>query len=637
MWTGRQLQILEILIKNTSGIIGSNLASRLGVSDRTVRNDISRINQDLKLYNCSIQSSNQIGYYIAGPHIPVLASLLLKFQEESSLNDIGDRHKAIMGRVFFAEESEIESLAEDLYVSVQTVHKDLQKLQTMLQAKLGEPLFEIQNEKVHTIRNEELIRRAFLIFLEKENACRASAYSLEIAALMDGYYEEDQLKELRHAIHLAFKAHSIILSDDSFFMLSWALYFSWVRNQNGYFLGGKHHNRKSSKKTISILAQIVEQFDEIQETDIGFLDDFMWTLKLFDHTKEDIHAQHQAIMSDFCQDVQAKYGFDLAACEEVYQDLAVHTDFMLRRLEEGYEYENVARDIIREKYAFAYEIAMLMVPIVYRHKRKYLIDSEISYIALYIEFYFENVFKCIRTVLVSSHLPGMVNFTKQWILNNFPNQIQIVDVIPVHQLQEFLGHVEVDLIISMADLVEAKGKPVYVIDRLPKESDRIRIYEALRFTRYKGKVDRLIDRKFDSRLIQVYREPLTFEAVVQQMSEELYQKGYIDAPKGFAQDVIEREENYPTFLSNCFMVPHPLSAFAKKSVVSVAILKSPIKFKDKEVKLIFMLASQAKIDDEIQELFQLFKKIARDKNVFEKLILCEDAELFLSELSFVSI
>lgn len=71
MWTGRQLQILEILIKNTSGIIGSNLASRLGVSDRTVRNDISRINQDLKLYNCSIQSSNKIGYYIAGPHIGI--------------------------------------------------------------------------------------------------------------------------------------------------------------------------------------------------------------------------------------------------------------------------------------------------------------------------------------------------------------------------------------------------------------------------------------------------------------------------------------------------------------------------------------------------------------------------------------
>jgi len=637
MWTGRQLQILEILIKNTSGIIGSNLASRLGVSDRTVRNDISKINQDLKLYNCSIQSSNKIGYYIAGPHIPVVASLLLKFQEENSLNDIEDRHKVIMGRVFFEREQEIENLAEELFVSVQTVYKDLNKLQTMLQKKLGESLFEIRNEKIYTIENEELIRRAFLIFLEKENVCRTSAYSSEIAALMDGYYEEEHLKGLRNAIHHAFKAQSIILSDDSFFMLSWALYFSLVRNQNDFFLAGNHDNQRSSKKTISILSRIVEQFDDIHQTDIGFLDDFMWTLKLFDHTHEDIHAQHRGIMSDFCQEVQSKYGFDLTACEDVYQDLAVHTDFMLRRLEEGYEYENVARDIIREKYAFAYEIAMLMVPIVYRHKRKYLIDSEISYIALYIEFYFENVFKSIRTVLVSSHLPGMVNFTKQWILNNFPNQIQIVDVIPVHQLKEFLAYREVDLIISMADLVEAEGKPVYVIDRLPKESDRIRIYEALRFTRYKGKADRLIDRKFDSRLIQVYQEPLTFEAVVQGMSEELYQKGYIDAPEVFAQDVIEREENYPTFLSNYFMVPHPLSTFAKKSVVSVAILKSPIKYKDKEVKLIFMLASQAQIDDEIQELFQLFKKIARDKNVFEKLILCDHAEGFLSELSFVSI
>lgn len=637
MWTGRQLQILEILVKNTSGIIGSNLASRLGVSDRTVRNDISKINQDLKLYNCGIQSSNKIGYYIAGPHIPVLASLLLKFQEENSLNDIGNRYKAMIGRVFFDQEQEIESIADDLYVSVQTVYKDLNKLQSMLHSKLGEPLFRIQNEWVYTTRNEELIRRVFLIFLEKENARRSSAYSSEIAMLMDGYYEEEQFRELRHAIHVAFKEHSIILSDDSFFMLSWALYFSMVRNQNQFSLDGNHDNQKSSKKIIDILSRIVDQFDDIYETDIGFLDDFMWTLKLFDHTKEDINAQHQAIMSDFCHEVQLKYGFDLESCEQVYHDLAVHTDFMLRRLEEGYEYENVARDVIREKYAFAYEIAMLMVPIVYRHKKKYLIDSEISYIALYIEFYFENVFKSIRTVLVSSNLPGMVNFTRQWILNNFPNQIQIVDVIPVHQLQEFLDQTEVDLIISMTDLVKVDGKPIYVIDRLPKESDRIRIYEALRFSHYKGKVERLIDRKFDSQLIHVYREPLTFEAVINRMSEELYQKGYIDAPDIFAQDVIEREENYPTFLSNHFMVPHPLSTFARKSVVSVAILKSPIKYKDKEVKLIFLLASQAKVDEEIQELFQLFKKITRDKNVFEKLILCEDAELFFSELSYVSI
>lgn len=637
MRTGRQLQILEILIKNTSGIIGSNLASRLGVSDRTVRNDISKINQYLKTYNCSIQSSNKIGYYIESPNIPVIASLLLKFQDEHSLDDIGNRYKVIMGKVMFSQEQEIESIAEDLYVSAQTVYKDLVKLQSMLRTKLGAEVFVIRNDTVYTTDNEELIRKAFLVFLEKETVRKSTAYTVEIAKLLDGYYQEEEFEKLKEAIASRFREHTIILSDDSFFMLSWALYYSMLRNENQFLLDGVHSNQKSSKRTITILSGLVDDFTHIYENDIGFLDSFMWTLKLFDHSEEDISAQHQAIMSDFCEEVQRKYGFDLTNCEDVYHNLAVHTDFMLRRLEEGYEYENVARDIIREKYAYAYEIAMLLVPIVYRYKKKYLIDSELSYIALYIEFYFENIFKSIRVVLVSSNLAGMVNFTKQWILNNFPNQIQIVDVIPVHQLESFLERVEVDLIISMTDILKIENKPVYVIDSLPKESDRIKIYEALTHSRYKGKVERLIDRKFDPELISVYVEESTFEAVIHQMSKELYKGEYIESAELFAQDVIEREVNYPTFLSNHFMVPHPLSTFARKSVVSVAILKTPIKYKDKEIKLIFLLASQAKVDEEIQELFQLFKKITPNKKVFDKLIQCDHAEDFLSELSHVSI
>ncbi|GMQ58726.1 BglG family transcription antiterminator [Vallitalea sediminicola] len=633
MWTERQLKILEILIKNTAGIIGSKIALRLRVSDRTVRNDISVINRCLKKYNCCISSSNKIGYYINSKDIPLIASLLLEYNNEQRLDDINIRYKFLIGKILFSEQQHINNIADELFVSPQTVYKDLIKLQSIIGDKVEAELFTIQNEIVYTTENEEVIRKVFVALLEEEITRKTTVYSLEISNLLDGFYNQDDFNILSNFIKNIFKEHSIVLSDDSFLMLVWVLYFSIIRNQINRKLSGFYVNKKSSKIIIEILKEVVDKFDELYINDIGFLDSFMWTLKLFNPSTEDINQQHQNIMQEFYDEVLKKYGFDITSCKEVYSNLTTHMDYMLRRLEEGYEYDNTARDLIKKKYAYAYEIAMLIVPIVYRYKKKYLIDSEVSYIALYIEFYFENIFQSIKVVLVSSNLSGMVNFTKQWIIKNFPNQIQIIDVIPVYQLEAFLKAQEVDLIISMTDIIKVDNKTVYVIDGLPKDVDRVNIYEHLNRCCHSNKTEQLIEKKFDEKYVSIYEEEVTFEKVIYDLSRKLYDDKYIDNHEKFYKDVIEREINYPTFLSEHFMVPHPLYTFSKKSIVSVAIIRKPIKYKDKQVKLIFLLASQAKVDKEIQELFQLFKQMGPNKKCFEMLVASKDAKHFLTQLA----
>ena len=54
MFTKRQTNILEIILKNTSGITGSNIGEKLSVSSRTIRNDISQINSLLSNDNITI-------------------------------------------------------------------------------------------------------------------------------------------------------------------------------------------------------------------------------------------------------------------------------------------------------------------------------------------------------------------------------------------------------------------------------------------------------------------------------------------------------------------------------------------------------------------------------------------------------
>lgn len=73
--TKRQIEIIEYVMNNVSGITGDKLAKYFGVSSRTIRNDILQINSALKgdpllcqtegrLLSPSIKASKRIGYYI---------------------------------------------------------------------------------------------------------------------------------------------------------------------------------------------------------------------------------------------------------------------------------------------------------------------------------------------------------------------------------------------------------------------------------------------------------------------------------------------------------------------------------------------------------------------------------------------
>lgn len=75
VFTKRQIEIIEYIMNNVSGITGDKLAKYFGVSSRTIRNDILQINSALNgnLFLCqtegrteypSIKASKRIGYYI---------------------------------------------------------------------------------------------------------------------------------------------------------------------------------------------------------------------------------------------------------------------------------------------------------------------------------------------------------------------------------------------------------------------------------------------------------------------------------------------------------------------------------------------------------------------------------------------
>ena len=124
--------------------------------------------------------------------------------------------------------------------------------------------------------------------------------------------------------------------------------------------------------------------------------------------------------------------------------------------------------------------------------------------------------------------------------------------------------------------------------------------------------------------------------MILELSRALKSEDCIHDVNEYVNDVLQREINYPTYMGDWFMIPHPLVTFAKKTAIGVAVLKTPIRMKNKEIQLIFLLAMEKKQNEQIGVLFQLFRHMAGENLSIRSLAAVETEEEFIDVLIRIS-
>ena len=331
-----------------------------------------------------------------------------------------------------------------------------------------------------------------------------------------------------------------------------------------------------------------------------------------------------------------KYNFDLRESKEIMDDLTIHIEYMLRRLDMGYELENPMIDDIKRKYPLSCEIAMLIVHTIYKYKKKYPVDDEISYIAVYIEYYLQMSNTKLKVVIINDNSMGVNNIIRNWVLSNFSNQIEIVDNIHIHYLEDYLQEHEIDLIISLREIPKNIVVPSYVIENIPYKTDFDLLNSLIHKIKINHRYENITRRMFDERFIKFYHNNEGFEEIIKDLSQTLEEHGRIESWERFSEDVISREKIYPTTLGKYFAIPHPLTTFAQKTTISVAVLEKPMVYHNREMKILFLLAIENKVDDDVNTLFQFFKQIALDKKLFQNLLDVQDKYEFIDKMIYIS-
>ncbi|MDT9755011.1 transcription antiterminator [Heyndrickxia coagulans] len=129
MISNRQKQILWLLQKSDGPLNAKAIGERLGISDRTVREEIRQIQQKSDELGVKLKVLRGKGYLLE----KVDYRRLLQLEENGLFGEQEERVKYILKRLLLEKEYvRLEDLEADMYVSKSTLHTDLKKVRKIL-------------------------------------------------------------------------------------------------------------------------------------------------------------------------------------------------------------------------------------------------------------------------------------------------------------------------------------------------------------------------------------------------------------------------------------------------------------------------------------------------------------------------
>ncbi|MDE7310022.1 MAG: PTS sugar transporter subunit IIA [Eubacterium sp.] len=637
MFTRRQSKLLEILLNHVQGVTGTKLAEYLEVSSRTVRSEIGEINRAWKDGNI-IKSSRKRGYYIEETDLDAVRSYFLSEGQEKREEEVADRGWMILGMVLEAGRADIFDIGSVLALSQPAMYKEISRFQKKLLSEYQCELLRMSGDRIWIENDEAKIRQMLFRIIKNETHDRTRHYAWFLKTFLPNDFDQKEYEWIVKLVKEYFDSKCIQISDDNLYMIVSAVYITMIRNYQNHKVAASAETEPAKEEVQQFFRFLKEQGFDFDHGDRQVLEGLLHGFRMSASmsTQSEIDSLSILILEDFCHDVMEKYHFDLWQSQSFYDNILNHIEYMMRRMGTGYEAKNPILNEIKKQYPYAYEISMLMVPIVYRYKNCYIQDDEISFIAIFVEHFLENVNKKLKAVMISSARFSVNSIVSNWIQTNFQNQIELLEIMPKHSLEHYLETHAVDLVISIMDTFVHPTVATFRVDGIPNQYTLAAMNALVYKIRVKYRFREIIKEHFNQKTIRIYREKVEFVQLIEELSEALKTEDYIYDVNEFVNDVLQREVNYPTYIGDWFMIPHPLMTFAKKTAIGVGILKKPAWIHGREIQVVFLLAMEHKQNEQIGVLFEFFRHMAQDRSALGRLAAVETEEEFVEVLIHIS-
>jgi transcriptional antiterminator/mannitol/fructose-specific phosphotransferase system IIA component (Ntr-type) len=620
-------EILKLLINSNGPITSKDVAQRLRVSSRTIRDDLKKLQKFLDAFDIKIVMKPRTGIYLDGT-VEEKAALLDQISHSDSYYhepySPQEREKYIIFRLLQSDKNlTTQQLADELFVSKVTIYKDLDNVGKWL-ARHDLKLVRKPNYGIKIVGSEENFRKAFSDFLvnklEKHRSkeqvqeslihpldCRLSPANFTQLVRM---FPKIDVCKLERIIHEAEDMMRLRFIDESYTALIVHLAILLKRLQekkdiNTQVLRLANLVSRDEYRIAEFIASRVEkEFGiRIPKSEIIYISLHILGAKIekrlplkeetIDEMLKDVEKEILEIVYDMVNIVENTLDVKLSNDKLLTAGLALHLRPVMSRIRYGMNLHNPILSQIKENYTSIYGIAWITAGIIEKRLGIKVGEEEVGYLAMHLGAAIERATAPKKVLVICSSGIGTAQMLASRLKKKFP-EIFIEDVISVPNVDEALKCKKVDFIISTVPL-EVKGMPVVLVSPLLTEGDIAKIRELIgKTSNIKLKFNR---KDFEGSLVyELISEDLIFckksfdskEQIIEEIGRILVARGYVEPD--FVKAVQEREKITSTYIGRGVAIPHGEDRFVKKPTVAVITLKAPVEWWEKQVNIVFYLA-----------------------------------------------
>lgn len=369
-----------------------------------------------------------------------------------------------------------------------------------------------------------------------------------------------------------------------------------------------------------ITNEIRNQFDiDVDNSQIKLLYEFMMgRIK----NKQFVELSAQVLVDKMLKKIvimiKEKYCYDLSKDIEFYSSMSIHLSSLCKRIEHDNFSLNPMIDEIKKYSILAYDMAADSALLINEILRTTLPDDEIGYIAVYIHLAISRQERKIepkRILCVCPSGKGMSALIAQNIKKQFGDYIANVSVCGYYDLDN-VDYSKFDYLFTTIPLNEKLPIPVieYSLNDNRDHTNKIR-------RKLSGKdMQRYPLAELTDEELFVGEIEATSKKEVLTIMAKLVSK-YIDISDYFVDSILQREEIMSTELNNGYAFPHPMSNdVASESFMAVGILKRPILWDKKKIRIVLLTFIKSDGTIELQHFYRSFSKLVSNEEYALRLV-----------------
>lgn len=624
-------QIVEV-VRDQPGISQSELADHLGVSARTVRSYMTRIN-DILAGTARISLRRGVGYALSVEDEPKFAEIQNRSKREKIDTSHGRAAYMLKDLLIRSNWVRLEEYAEQLFVSRQTLSHDL----SLVEEILGRFNLTLERRPYHGMRvvGSEVRRRICLTAVVVGRAIPGS----------DFVESADDTKRIWAIVDDVIATNGIRLSSETLQNLVAHLVVAIVRIREGCFIPTGLEQLlhevppEVREAAIRIANRIGEEFSlQVPAEEATYIAiHLMGKQTVISGTDGGAKAGESisealAVADKMLEVVSHEYHINLVDDEELKCSLAHHLAPLIIRLRWGMSQSNPLLDDIRREFPLALSIASDASLVLFAHVGKMPSADEVGYIALLFELALERrdgdvEGEKLNIVIACATGMGSAKLLEYRCRREFGNRIGNIVICDVRRL-EALDYSEIDCVLSTVHIPSSMSIPVPAIVT----------GGFLGFQDVKEVNDFLLglEGNLDSRFCQeLFFASCKFDSkwdVIHFLCSKMVEHG---ASSSLEELVLQREHTFSTAVGNHVAIPHSVSPASTRTFLSVAILDEPLVWDDfgHEVRIVFLISFSEDRDTDLEAFLREFSALISNGPFIDSLVPCRDWDSFVRRMT----